>query len=158
MKIIKDFFFSFFISYEFVVFLIFLFMFKFFPNIFSSYLEQLSFNGDFIKWVVFIPCGTFIYVLKNYRDLLSPNHDNWKCLNNYPDYYLLKNRYWVTMIYLFISILLGIFYWVKAEYLESDMFLILLCSILISIISFITFHNAVISLSRILDTIEKNTP
>ena len=148
MKSLADFLRCVFISLEFLaVISIFILEMKFAV---SGRLPNVSFENlnDAAKLIlVAAPFALFLYPFKDYKSILFPEFDKNSLLTKWPKYYMIKNRFFATILYNAIS-LGGYSLAVLFDFKEKVF--VCISAIIVSLISSFTFYLAKIKLEQIL--------
>ena len=127
------------------------------PDIFISLASRVNTTDDLIKYLALVPPTIAVVLMRRKDDLLFPEqHPAYALLQDWPNYYLLLNRYWISVMWGILSSLITLWVWIfggdLTEYITFSLFF---CSIITSIITAFTFFSATITLKRILSTTAK---
>lgn len=126
---------------------------RLFPQLLIAFGQRISEAGDNIKLLALLPAMLFWFVMTNVRQVLSPQHRLNSVLQEWPDYHMLTRRYYFTLTVCAGGAVVGGCTWVFGMALTEPTYLALFMgSVLLPLISFLSFHIASVSLTRILDT------
>lgn len=158
MKRITDILISIFISVEFLVGFLFFLAYQTCPNYFDLLGTRLTQNSDFIKYLTFIPVGLLAIIMKDKKDLLFPDHVSNEILQEWPDFHMIEDRYYLTLFFILVCFLSCGGIWALNFKLSSGLyFAIFIAAVTISVITFVHYHYATIKIRRILSKYKKGT-
>jgi hypothetical protein len=140
------------ISPEIVVALIFVVIYTHMPWLIIALGARVSSSGgEPIKLLAWVPVAMLSFVVYEREKLLFPDTPNNKHLQQWPGYYHLLDRYWITIIMCGVCIILTVFIWALSLPLSEPLYLtIFLAAITISIVACLCFLSATIQVRRIL--------
>lgn len=157
MKRIWNLFIAITISSETLVTLIYFLLYMCVPQIFQLLGSQIGSNSEPIKFLALVPTVLLGLIIHGRKDLLFPDHHKNNLLQEWPEYYHILDRYWVTVLLCGVCIFLTVGIWALHLPLTEPRWLaVFLCSISISIVTYLTFLNATIQVRRVLS--KQNTP
>jgi hypothetical protein len=121
------------------------------PQVFYFLGAQIRGNDESIKFLALVPVTMLGLVIHGRKDLLFPDHPKNNLLQEWPEYYHILDRYWVTVFFGGVCILLSVGIWVLHLPLTNPEWLsIFMCSISVSTVTYFSFLNATIQVRRIL--------
>jgi hypothetical protein len=143
-----------------VGFIIFLFLLVYLrPDILRNLASQVNTNDETIKFWALVPVSVTIYFFTHRDDLLFPKEERLQeILNDWREYHLLLDRYWICIFWGGLGSLLTLAIWLfKGDLSIPSIFSIFFGGIITPTITFLTFVSATITLKRLLSTYSKKT-
>jgi hypothetical protein len=124
------------------------------PSVFISLAARVSTAKEQINYLSLVPPGIVLVLMKQKDDLLFPEqHPANNLLQEWPQYHLLLDRYWISVMWGILGSLYPLWVWIfQGDLTNYVTFSIFFCSIITSIITALTFFGATITLKRILST------
>ncbi|MEK6760196.1 MAG: hypothetical protein AABY51_10535 [Deltaproteobacteria bacterium] len=107
MKILKCYLFCIVISSEFLVLLIGVFLFTQ-QELIGFLSSKISDNSELLKYVALLPATLVVYVFKESKTLLFPKDDEKKVLQGWQDYWKLKIRFNIGLLYSITFAFIGV--------------------------------------------------
>lgn len=126
-------------------------------EIFISLASMVTSVDERINYLALISPAIVAVLIKQKDDLLFVSgHPMAGALQEWPQYHLILDRYWVTIMWCVLCSIITISIWI----LDGDLshyiiFSLFFGSIIISLIASLTFFSATITLRRILSTMPK---
>ena len=158
MKRITDILISIFISIEFLVGCLFILAYQTYPNFFDLFGTRLTQNSDSIKYLAFIPAGLLALMIKGKKDLLFPSNISNEILQEWPDFYMIEYRYYLTLIFILVCSFICGGIWAFNFKLSSGLYFVtFIAAVTISVITYAHYHYATIKIRRILSKYKKGT-
>lgn len=150
MKKVFEFLRFFFISFEFVIILLSVIIYKFFRVHVVVVSDLITQKNDVIKHVSLVPSGIAVWVFIKGKGLLFPEKDKKEILQNWPDYWILKIGFEVTLIYSCLFALIGLFGW-AADWTAGNPvpFLMVVTALIGAAVVFYTVYKAQIKINEL---------
>jgi len=124
-----------FLSIEFVILLIWFPSHKFFEAHITDILKSNNL-GEGLKWLCFLPCVVFAFIMKESSNILRPfKDDKMKIFLEWPMYAIYKDKYYTNLLILVICIAFSVYSFFAFSSAREFYFIIILFSCLISLIS-----------------------
>lgn len=111
MAVIKEYLFVFIVSGEFLILLVGTAFGLIWPAALTYLGSKLNTSDKVVEYIALLPTALFVWNLNECRKLLFPEEDKQRLLQKWPDYWRLKARFHVALIYTFIFSILGIGSW-----------------------------------------------
>lgn len=138
-----------FVSPEMVTALAFLAVLTFFPQLFDILGSKLTGDKDQIKFLALIPVGILGLIIHARNDLLFPSHPFAHVLQEWPDYFMILDRYWFSVLICALCILISVGIWIlNIPFNNSRALALFLCAITEPVVTYICFHAATIRVRR----------
>lgn len=125
---IKEYLFVFIVSGEFLALIIGAVLSFIWPEPLTYLASKLNTSDKVIEYVALLPTALLVWNLNECRKLLFPEEDKQRILQKWPDYWRLKARFHVALIYTFIFSMLGIGSWMLGVSLNDPISLAMLLS------------------------------
>jgi hypothetical protein len=139
------------VSPETVAVLIVVVLHRFVPFPFTWLGSRLSGQNDPIQFLSLIPVGLVGLIVHGRGDLLFPEHPAGRVLQEWPHYHMILDRYWATVLFSGGATLVTVGMWALQIPLNDPTHLaVFLGAILVSLITYLCFLNATISVRRVL--------
>lgn len=121
------------------------------PQVFIWLAFRVSTTDEQLKFLALAPLALTGIIINKRNDLLFPEHKESQLLQEWPDYHLIYDRYWVCLLFSATCTGVSLVIWLIGLSLKDPAYLVVfLTSLIIPIITFFTFINATISLKRLL--------
>lgn len=126
----------------------------FYPVFFVELAHRINAVEAVIKYLAFVPVALGGVIVRQKDELLFPKHKMNDILQKWPNYdFLLLDTYRVCLLFEAISIIATIGIWITGADLQNYLvFSVFMCGIVVAIISYVSFLNAIIRIKRILFT------
>ena len=98
----------FFISFEFLLLLVGAVFYFNMEKLIGNFVFSLPFNSEFTNWLIIVPAGLFVWILKEVNSLLVGDKEAIRVLAGWSDYWMLKVHTSVNLIYSFIFLFFSI--------------------------------------------------
>src|SRR5262249_47587614 len=100
-----------FVSPEFVVAMVCFALYEIAPSLLQSLGIHLSSRDEAFKWLSLAPAAVLVFTLKCAKDVLLPKAEGAEVLAGWPDFYMLKNRVVVGLLYVFGAVCVTVAIW-----------------------------------------------
>lgn len=148
MKRAKEFMIALLVSPEILVVVIFLLIYEFIPKLFI-FIGAVIRENEPVKFLALTPVSMLGLMIHGRKELLFPEHEKTEFLLAWEGYYLILDRYWISIVFCGVCVIASVAVWSAGAALgEPDIAAIFLCAIIVSLVTYITFHNATIRLRR----------
>ena len=148
----------FFISLEFVAVLLCLVLFLSFPSIVKSFGERFIRHDELWKYLALVPAGLFGWAAKNCYSLLFPMKDSNALIAKWPDFWRLKMRAYIAILWIIFATIMALIAWAQAKIWSPSLVgIVYLSAILVAFISAATIWIAQVNIRQILEEGESNT-
>lgn len=119
------------------------------PEFLLTILAKTNLTSEIIKYFALVPVGLIVLILREVKFVLYPKEDKVNLLQKWPKYYLLKNRFYVSVLYGAVFVLLGLSTWVFTFNDKTIMVSLLFGSAIGSAIDYWTVYHAHIIVKEI---------
>ena len=121
------------------------------PQIFVWIASRVSTADEQLKFLALAPLTLTIFIISKRSDLLFPEHKENQILQEWPNYHMLLDRFWVCMLFSATSAGVSLAIWLIGLSLKNPTYLLaFMISLMVPLITLFTFINATISLRRFL--------
>jgi len=151
MKRVWEFFKMLILSPEALIVLVFGAALKVSPQTFTKIGSMLSGNKEPIRFLAFVPFVMLGLIMNGKKDLLFPEHEAESLLQQWPEYYLILDRYWVSIIICAVCGITEIIIWaLNLPLAKPSVLASFIAAIVVSPVTYLLFHNATIKIRRML--------
>ena len=155
MKIFIDFIYSFIVSFEFIIIVISIIIDIYFDVRINNIAVLLFKDIELLKSVALLPLILLSFTVVREKTLLFPNKNKNNVLQKWADFYLLKNRYYVALIYLVICSFVGFVLYLLKDNIEQHLFLVILIDVIS--ISFIATSSVFMASIKVRELLLKHS-
>ena len=121
------------------------------PQVFIWLASRVSPADEQLKFLALAPLALTGIIISKRNDLLFPEHKESQLLQEWPDYKMILDRYWVCVLFSATCTGVSLGIWLVGLNLKDPVYLaVFMTSLIIPVITFFTFINATISLKRLL--------
>lgn len=104
-----------------------------------------------VNWLTLAPAALLVLTLKERKELLSPESNSTKEYLNWPNYQMVKDRFFITLAWEFFALCVTLIIWVLGlSTMKFSVVIVFFGAILISVVSYVTFLIATVTLKEIL--------
>jgi hypothetical protein len=140
-----------FLSWECVVILIACAAYVWFPDFIKTIGVRLSTGNEGIKWLALIPVALFFPVLKDRQQLLFPDEHGADIYQEWPDYRMVSDRYFITVGWVLSCAIVSVAVWVLHAQLSDPLnFCLFFGAISVSLCAYAHLFIAAFTLKRML--------
>jgi hypothetical protein len=123
------------------------------PQTFTKIGSMLSGNKEPIRFLAVVPFVMLGLIIKDKKDLLFPEHAAENLLQQWPEYYLILDRYWASIIICAACGITEIIIWaLNLPLTKPSVLASFIAAIVVSPVTYLLFHSATIKIRRILST------
>lgn len=117
----------------------------------ADFLPHLFLNQDAFKWVAIVPVAPLALTINERQKLLSPDSRLSSWYLEWPEYHMIKDRYFITLVWEIASICVTVSIWLFGLKITDPLvFILFLGGIIVSIVSYCLLLNATIKLKQLL--------
>lgn len=139
------------ISFEFIIIAVSAISVSFFSETADTFVKTIQVNDEILNWLILVPSGLFVWIFLEAKLLLFPDGEWSKIIHKWPDYRKLKIHFWVSIIYAWLFLVIGLFpLFIKDGLSTGAGFIIFFSSILGELAVALSIYSAQISIREII--------
>jgi hypothetical protein len=113
MKTLRDLIFAIFVSPEFFIIALCFAGYQITPSWFELLGSGLSRSAEALKWLSLAPAAVLVFALKSAKETLLPTTVQAEILAQWPEFWVVKNRVLVGLLYVFVTACMTVGLWIS---------------------------------------------